>query len=146
MVMERVTYLLSLQGSGLSLESPRISAEIVKSGNGQTLSRAQACFSRDKENTIAIRMVGTYRPAIFSFLAIPITVESRAYLLANNKTFSTKTNPNPKGSCGGVSSGTYKESPSPEFSLLPGGDEMQIVKAPNQGLSGREAAIIDLCN
>jgi len=114
MVMERVTYLLSLQGSGLSLESPQISAEIVKSGNGQPLSAADACSSAEKENTIAIRIAGTYRPAIFSFFAIPVTVESRAYLLANNQTFSTQTNPNPNGSRGGLSSGT-----SPEFGLLP---------------------------
>jgi len=145
MVMERVTYLLGLQGSGLSLESPRISAEIVKSGNGQTLSRAQACSSLEKENTIAIRMVGTYRPAIFSFFAIPVTVESRAYLLANNQTFSTQTNPNPNGSCGGVSSGTYKDSPSPSVVLIPADGGAQIVQVPDGGGSRMELAISDLC-
>jgi hypothetical protein len=138
MVMDRVEYLLNLQGSSISLESPQISAEIVKSGNGQALTPAQACSSVSKENTIAIRVRGNYRPAILSFLSIPLSVESRAYLLANNQTFATASNPNPGGSCGGVSGGSYVSS---DTNLALAAGEMQIAAVTNT-----EVSMSNLCN
>jgi hypothetical protein len=141
MVMDRVEYLLNLQGDSISLEAPQISAEIVKSGNGQALSASESCSSASKENTIAIRIRGNYRPAILSFLSVPLSVESRAYLLANNQTFATATNPTPKGSCGGVSSGSYTASNSNNLAMEEAGGGMQIA-----AVTSGPAEMSTLCN